>query len=90
MGWDASGNYEALFIPTKKGKYLLHLRGSGTEIVTIDDEEWRINLNIQFQKDRPFRVEQYRNFFGVESHKQQVTFEGLAEVKDYYYWFEAK
>jgi len=90
MGWDASGNYEALFIPTKKGKYHLHLRGSGTEIVTIDDEEWRINLNIQFQKDRPFRVEQYRNFFGVESHKQQVTFEGLAEVKDYYYWFEAK
>jgi hypothetical protein len=91
MGWDLlEREYLAYFIPTRKGKYILEIKQSRTEVVTKDNKEWLVNLNIQFQQEKPFRVEQYRSFFEVDSHKRDVTYSKMLEIKDTRYWFEVK
>jgi hypothetical protein len=91
MGWDLlEREYLAYFIPTRKGKYILEMIGGRTEVVTKDNKEWLVNLNIQFQQGRPFRVEQYRDFLKVESNRATINYGELSERKDYRYWFEVK
>ena len=91
MGWDLlNREYEAYFIPTRKGKYILEIKNSRTEVKTKDEKEWLVNLDIQFQQGRPFRVEQYRDFLMVDSNKATVTYSSLKDIKDYRYWFEVK
>jgi hypothetical protein len=91
MGWDLlEREYLAYFIPIRKGKYTLELIGGRTEVVTKDNKEWLVNINLQFQKGRPFRVEQYRNFLMIDSNKATVTYTSIKDLQDYRYWFEVK
>jgi hypothetical protein len=91
MGWDLlEREYQAYFIPAKKGKYIFQIKNSRTEVKSKDEKEWLVNLDIQFQQGRPYRVEQYRNFFAVDSHKRDVNYNKMLDVKNYWYWFEVK
>jgi hypothetical protein len=91
MGWDLlSREYEAYFIPTKKGKYLFQLKDSRTEVATKDNKEWLVNLNIRFQDGLPFRVSQYKDFIKTDSLRNQITPAIMERNRGYWYWFEVK